>query len=112
MASSKPSIPGNGPGMKVNVNDHVRPGRTPLIGQLIHPVESVQGGGASLKLSEGSDPPKAITTCRSSTPPAFTIVTVTRTCCPNTTCVGDTWMLTLKSTLPSPATPGAVGDVR
>jgi hypothetical protein len=69
----------------VKVNDHVRPGRAPVIGQVTDPEAPVQGGAASLKLSEGSDPPNAITTDRSNSPPAFTIVTVIRVCWPNTT---------------------------
>jgi len=97
--------------MKVKVNDQVRPGRAPVIGQ-VTPEPAVQGGAASLKSSEGSDPPNDITTDRSNSPPAFTIVTVIRACWPNTTCVGDATMLTLKLGWLSPAAPEGVGDVR
>lgn len=95
----------------MNVNDHVRPGRAPVIGQLT-PKPAAQGGAGSLKLSEGSVPPNSITTDRSNSPPAFTIVTVIRTRWPNTTCVGDATMLTLKLGWLSPAAPEGAGDVR
>jgi len=97
--------------MKVKVNDQVRPGRAPVIGQ-VTPEPAVQDGAASLKSSEGSDPPNDITTDRSNSPPAFTIVTVIRACWPNTTCVGDATMLTLKLGWLPPAAPDEVGDVR
>ncbi len=71
----------------------------------------MQGGAASLKLSEGSDR-KSHPTDRSNSPPAFTTVTVIRDCWPNTTCVGDATMLTLKLGWLSPAVPEGDGDVR
>ncbi len=97
--------------MKVKLNDQVRPGRAPVIGQLT-PKPAVHGGAASLKLSDGSEPPNPITTDRSNSPPSFTIVTVIRVCWPNTTCVGDATMLTLKLGWLSLAAAEGVGGVR